>query len=175
MCGYSLPSHLPKFLVPKHCYCYVYYYVWIKYKLPHCTVSQRFDWKCPLEELRKTLFTVLGRQGESLWAPAVWDKLLFPSQQTYRSPQPWPLAVTWQKFDPEAAFLSSSFLFFKFYYNMQIIHSLYVFSFAQNTIETTATKYICNVPSQQLQQTREAKFKFKRNSYISEAVIPQCM
>lgn len=43
---------------------------------------------------------------------------------------------------------------------MQIIHSLYVFSLPQNSLETTklpATKYICNIPSQWLQQTRDGK------------------
>lgn len=78
---------------------------------------------------QKDIAHCLGQMG---WAPEVWESLPFPSQQAYTSPQPWLLAITWQKYALECAFSSLSFL--KFYHNMQIslvrsLGSAFSFSF----------------------------------------------
>lgn len=61
---------------------------------------------------------------------------------------------------------------------MQTIHSLYVFSVPQNTVEAMAMKYICSVPSQRLQQTKgsgvsvQGKFIHLRNCNSPFHVAP---
>lgn len=108
LCPFYTHIIVLQFLVPKLFYCCSYYYVWIKYKLPHSSVSQILDQERPLKRSSGHC-SQWWADGASLQAPEVWDKL-FSSQQTYMSSRPWLLAVTWQKFDPEFSF----FLLFKF-------------------------------------------------------------